>query len=95
MGDGAMRRATRGDRQDHLEKLTFTVRFSWYARLYQDAPRLTPSMGIALEDLRLDHLTVLYPGTRTYDLADRVTVVPVTVLATRDPRVMLPRARRR
>jgi predicted AAA+ superfamily ATPase len=62
---------------------------------YQDAPRLTPSMGIALEDLRLDHLTVLYPGTQTYDLADRVTVVPAKALAAGDPRVVLPRARRR
>jgi hypothetical protein len=33
---------------------------------FQDAPRVTPSMRIALSDLRLDHLTVLYPGNRTY-----------------------------
>ena len=29
----------------------------------QDAPRVTPSMRIALADLRLEHLTVLYPGS--------------------------------
>ena len=47
-----------------------------------DAPTLTtPSMRIALEDLRLDHLTVLYPGEREYTLSEKVTVVPVTVLA--------------
>ena len=46
-----------------------------------DAPTLTPSMRIALTDLRLDHLTVLYPGTKHYALGDRVSVVPVTVLA--------------
>lgn len=62
---------------------------------YQDAPRLTPSMRIALEDLRLDHLTVLYPGTQAYDLADRVTVQPATALAAGDPRVLIPRARRK
>jgi predicted AAA+ superfamily ATPase len=62
---------------------------------YQDAPRLTPSMRIAIEDLRLDHLTVLYPGAQTYDLADRATVVPVAALAAGDPRVVLPRARRK
>jgi len=29
-----------------------------------DAPRLTPSMRIALEDLKLDHLFVYYPGSQ-------------------------------
>ncbi len=41
-----------------------------------DAPTLTPSMRIALADLRLDRLYVLYPGERRYDLTDRVTVLP-------------------
>lgn len=50
---------------------------------FQDAPRLTPSMRIALTDLKLEHLTVLYPGDRQYDLDRRVTVVPVAALATR------------
>jgi hypothetical protein len=46
-----------------------------------DAPTLTPSMRIALTDLHLDHLTVLYPGTKPYSLADRVSVVPLATLA--------------
>lgn len=54
----------------------------------QDAPRLTPSMRSALADLRLDCLTVLYPGTRDYDLADRVRVLPLASLAEGDPRVL-------
>ena len=58
---------------------------------HQDAPRLTASMRIAHTDLRLDHLTVLYPGTRAYDLADRVKVVPLTALAAGDTDVILPR----
>jgi len=41
-----------------------------------DAPALTPSMRIALADLGLDRLFVLYPGEKRYDLADRVTVLP-------------------
>ncbi len=49
---------------------------------FQDAPRLTPSMRIALEDLSLDGLTVLYPGDRRYQLEPRVTVVPLAELAT-------------
>jgi predicted AAA+ superfamily ATPase len=46
-----------------------------------DAPTLTSSMRIALADLKLDHLTVLYPGQRRYDLAKNVSVVPITALA--------------
>lgn len=42
-----------------------------------DAPTLTPSMRIALADLRLDHLYVLYPGEKTYSLARNVEAVPL------------------
>jgi predicted AAA+ superfamily ATPase len=45
-----------------------------------DAPRLTPSMRIALADLKLDELLVVYPGTKRYPLADNVTVVPLPQL---------------
>jgi predicted AAA+ superfamily ATPase len=53
----------------------------------QDAPRLTPSMRIALSDLRLQRLTVLYPGDRRYELDPRVAVVPLSELVT-DPEVI-------
>ncbi len=43
-----------------------------------DAPRLTPSMQIALKDLQLDHLAVIYPGERSYPLAEKVTAVPLS-----------------
>jgi predicted AAA+ superfamily ATPase len=46
-----------------------------------DAPALTPSMRIALEDLKLDHLYVVYPGTKAYKLAKNVEVVPLATLA--------------
>jgi predicted AAA+ superfamily ATPase len=42
-----------------------------------DAPTLTPSMRIALTDLKLDHLYVLYPGDRHYPLANKVEVLPL------------------
>jgi predicted AAA+ superfamily ATPase len=45
-----------------------------------DAPGLTPSMRIALGDLRLDRLVVVYPGDRRYALADHVEVVPLVEL---------------
>jgi predicted AAA+ superfamily ATPase len=62
---------------------------------FQDAPRLTPSMRVALEDLRLDHLTVLYPGDRAYSLAERVTVLPVARLAVGDTAALMPQVSRR
>jgi len=42
-----------------------------------DAPTLTPSMRIALADLKLDRLYVLYPGERSYSLAKNVEVLPL------------------
>jgi len=35
-------------------------------------------MRNALDDLSLDHLVIIFPGTRAYPLADRVTVLPLT-----------------
>ena len=48
-----------------------------YEIKYSDAPKLTPSMRIALKELKLHRLTVLYPGERSYPLADRIEAVPV------------------
>lgn len=45
-----------------------------------DAPTLTPSMRIALENLRLDRLVILYPGNTRYALAKRVEVLPLATL---------------
>jgi predicted AAA+ superfamily ATPase len=42
-----------------------------------DAPGMTPSMRIALADLGLDELKVVYPGTKRYALAHNVEVVPL------------------
>jgi predicted AAA+ superfamily ATPase len=46
-----------------------------------DAPRLTPSMHIAMEDLQLDRLLVIYPGPHPYQLADAIQTVPLKILA--------------
>ena len=45
-----------------------------------DAPTLTPSMRIALADLKLNELKVVYPGEHSYRLAPKVEVVPLRVL---------------
>lgn len=52
------------------------VEFKW-----TDAPALTRSMHIALDDLRLDALYVAYPGDRRYALADRIEAVPLAAFA--------------
>jgi hypothetical protein len=46
-----------------------------------DAPTMKPSMRIALRDLKLRRLIVVYPGERSYALTDRVDVVPLAELA--------------
>ena len=46
-----------------------------------DAPRLTPSIRIALDDLNLQHVFVIYPGTQRFSLANHVEVVPLQTLA--------------
>ncbi len=45
-----------------------------------DAPTLTPSMRIALADLKLDKLYVVYPGEQRYALAKNVEAVPLAEL---------------
>jgi predicted AAA+ superfamily ATPase len=50
-----------------------------------DAPRVTPSIRIALEDLGLARVAVLYPGTKRFALADRVEAVPLQTIAQREP----------
>jgi len=47
-----------------------------------DAPHLTPSMGIALRDLGLERIFVVYPGSRKYDITDKITALPFDSLAT-------------
>ncbi len=48
-----------------------------------DAPRMTKSIGIALADLDLDRVAVVYPGEQRYPLAEKVEAVPVRALAGR------------
>jgi hypothetical protein len=44
---------------------------------FQDAPRASKAMHVALEDLGLDRLYVVYPGTQAYPLDERMEVVPL------------------
>lgn len=41
------------------------------------APAVTPSMRAALADLKLDSLTVVYPGTQAYPMSARIRALPL------------------
>ena len=41
-----------------------------------DAPQITPSMKNALEDLKLKHIAVIYPGKKCYSINKQINVVP-------------------
>jgi predicted AAA+ superfamily ATPase len=49
---------------------------------YADAPRMTRSMRIALEDLQLSHLYVVHPGSARYDLGSRAEAIGLPDLLT-------------
>jgi hypothetical protein len=46
-----------------------------------DAPRLTPSMRSAMQDLGLKRIAVIYPGGKRYPLSEQVEAVPLRELA--------------
>jgi predicted AAA+ superfamily ATPase len=45
-----------------------------------DAPSVTRSMRIALQDLNLDHLYVVYPGHHRFFMDERIQAVPLSAL---------------
>ena len=49
-----------------------------------DAPKLTASMKTAIKDLKLEQLTILYPGKMAYSLAENVEVKPIGLMGVRD-----------
>lgn len=52
---------------------------------YMDAPRRTKSMQIAVQDLDLAHLWIVYPGRETYLLDKRISVLPLQSFAEEVP----------
>ncbi len=52
------------------KRLGFEFKFS-------DAPKKTKSMCIAVTDLKLDKLYVIYPGKRDYPLDDQISVISI------------------
>jgi len=48
-----------------------------------DTPRMTPSIRIALDDLKLKRVFVIYPGIQRFPLASQVEAVPLQMLSKR------------
>ena len=46
-----------------------------------DAPGMTPSIRIALDDLKLEAIAVVYPGSRRFSIAQGVEAVPLSEVA--------------
>jgi predicted AAA+ superfamily ATPase len=48
---------------------------------YADAPTMTRSLHVALQDLRLDRAFIVHPGTARYRVHEKVEVVPLAEIA--------------
>lgn len=58
---------------------------------YADAPHVTASMRIAMTDLGLEHIAIVYPGDKMYPLSEKVTAVPLSSLSSqRAERILFP-----
>jgi uncharacterized protein len=47
---------------------------------YQDAPTITKSMRIAMQDLKLERLWVVYPGQTGYPMDEKIECVSLSQL---------------
>jgi len=47
-----------------------------------EAPTTTKSMHIALDDLKLEHLWVVYPGSLRYSMTEQITALPLREIGT-------------
>ena len=71
--------ATHGGAELDLMVLAGGKRYGFEIK-YADAPGASRSMQVALQDLALEHLWVIYPGQHEYALADRITALPLDAL---------------
>ena len=72
-------RATHGGAELDLLIFVSGRRFGFEFK-FTDAPALTRSMHIVLQDLRLDHLWAVYPGSETHRLHENITAIPLGIV---------------
>jgi len=71
--------ATHGGAELDLLLIYHDRRYGFEMKL-NEAPKLTRSMMVSIEDLKLDGLFVIYPGARQYPLSERTSAVPISLL---------------
>ena len=54
---------------------------------FNEAPKVTRSMHIALNDLQLDHLWIIYPGEHPYPVNEKLAVWPLRQLPELDAKL--------
>ncbi len=52
---------------------------------FNEAPRVTKSMHVAINDLSLDHLWIIYPGNDEYPVSDKIMVKPLALIRYHHP----------
>jgi predicted AAA+ superfamily ATPase len=67
-------------------------RLTGFEAKWGDAPKVTRSMRVALSDLGLEALYVVYPGPRRYRLDQRIEALPIAELPSVLPRAISTRA---
>ena len=65
--------STQADAELDLFILKFGKRLGFEFK-YSDVPKVTRSMHSALNDLKLDHLYIVYPGEITFKKDDKITI---------------------
>jgi hypothetical protein len=59
---------------------------------FQEAPAATKSMRIAIDDLGLEHLWVVFPGAQSFPIDQRITAWPLRDIARLPDAIRLPEA---
>ncbi len=54
---------------------------------FTESPTTTKSMRVAIMDLQLKHLFVVYPGTRRFELDEKIIALPLTGLLAESARL--------
>lgn len=54
---------------------------------YADAPAVTKSMHVALNDLKLDRLFIVHPGSQGYSLHERIEGIPLSAVKEKLPAI--------
>lgn len=71
--------ATHGGAELDLMVMTEGKRFGFEFK-YADAPGRSRSMLVALEDLKLEHLWIVYPGDEEYAVDEKITASPLPAI---------------